>query len=153
MNEELNSFRNYLLIVGKIIGVLASLTILFVAPDTFWFLYVTAWLCMCTFCAALFSRIVLFSDRYESKCNAKVPACAIALWLPVVFGIFGDVLLPAHQVDVPFFLSAAIAIYVAGFDVRTYGIATPKRPLEHSAVMAKIDAAAFAQIDLSGSMS
>jgi hypothetical protein len=143
--SEFQSFRNYLNAVGTCIGIIASLTTLFVAPDTFWFLYVTFWLCTCTFCAALFSRIVLHSDPYESKCNAPVPACALALALPVVFAIFGEVLLPAHLLDAPFFLSAAIAIYVAGFDVRTYGIAIPKRPLDYSAVMARIDS--------SGSMS
>ncbi len=143
--SEFQSFHNYLKSVGTCIAIIASLTVLFVAPDTFWFLYVTAWLCMCTFCAALFSRIVLHSDRYESKCNAPVPACALALALPVIFIIFGEVLLPAHQIGAPFFLSAAIAIYVAGFDVRTYGIAIPKRPLDYSAVMARIDS--------SGSMS
>lgn len=139
--SEFESFRNYLCIVGIFIGILAvMMTILFAAPDTFWFLYVNLCLYACTFCVALYSRLVLFSDRYESKCNAPVPCCAVALALPVAFAIFGDALLPTHLLDTPFLLSAAIAIYVAGFDVRAYGIAIPKRPHDYSAVMAKIDA-------------
>lgn len=153
MSDEMSSFRNYLRIVGTFIGVLASLALLIVAPDTFFFLYFTLCLCACTFCAALFSRLVLFSDRYESKCNAPVPACALALGLPMLFLIFGDAVLPAHAINAPTLLSAAIAIFVAGFDVRTYGIDIPKRPLNHSAVMAKIDAASTVHIDSSGSMS
>lgn len=144
--SEFESFRNYLYTVGIFIGILAGLmAIMFLAPDTIWFLYVTLCLYACTFCVALYSRLVLFSDRYESKCNAPIPCCAVALSLPVVFAIFGDTFLTLHQLDAPFFMSVAIAIYVAGIDVRTYGIAIPKRPPNHSAVMARIDS--------SGSMS
>ncbi len=77
---------------------------------------VTVTLCLLTILHADCARAC---TRYGER--RRVPAIGVSMFFPVLFMIFGDLLLPAEQLLWPTLAAFAIAIYVAGFDTLFYG--------------------------------
>lgn len=105
----------------------ASLTVMVYAmlfalsPAGFRFALVTAILFALTLYSSVISRLFWTGSPMFGP-SRRVPAIGMALFFPLIFMVFGDAFLPVQQLEFPTIVAIVIAIFVAGFDTRGYGI-------------------------------
>ncbi len=101
--------------------ILAFAMLFLLSPAAFQFALVTGILFVLTLYTSVCARI-FFQGSPMFGPSQRVPAVGIALFFPLIFLVFGDAFLPIQQLTFPTFGAIAIAIYVAAFDTRGYGI-------------------------------